>query len=134
MQKVIITILLTLVIGLSGVVYFLMSDRPPSSNELATLEDRVFHTDRIVISIQNRSHLQLSLAIETDSKRSRSELQSAYPLIENKLIHSLSSLERSEIQSEDGIDLIETTILASISPLLTTGEVRNVYVTGKVLQ
>lgn len=90
MQKVIMITLAALVIGLSGAVYYLLNDSSSTSNDLATLEDRVLHTEPMVISIQNRSHLQVSLAIETDSKKSKSELRNAYPLIENKMIHSLS--------------------------------------------
>ncbi|KHF39629.1 flagellar basal body-associated FliL family protein [Halalkalibacter okhensis] len=133
MQKILISILLVLVVGLSSIIYLQNKDHS-TNNDLATLEDRIFQTDNMIITIQNSSHLQLAVAIETDSKKSYSELENAYPLIENKMIHSLSSLERQEIQSEDGIERIEATIMASIGSLLTTGEVKNVYLTEKILQ
>jgi flagellar FliL protein len=132
MQKFTIAFLLFLVIGLSLVIFNLTKSE--TSNDSDQLVDRVFHTDKMIVTIQNRSHLQLSLAIETDSKKSKSELQKAYPLFENKMIHSLSTLDKQAIQSKEGIELIEATIMEGINPFLSTGEIKNVYVTEKVLQ
>lgn len=134
MQKLLIVILSTLVMALSFVVYGQSKSEAADTLDFRTLPDRVFHTDQLTVTIQQKAYIRMKFAVETDSKKTRAELEKAYPLIENKLIHYLSSLDKQTVQTINGIESIEAAIKKELSHFVATGEVMNVYVTEKIVQ
>ncbi|GAE26518.1 flagellar basal body-associated protein FliL [Halalkalibacter wakoensis JCM 9140] len=132
MRKMIVLLMLGTLVGAGVLAYLYFTDN--ETTELDSLQDRVLHTESVIVTLQDSSYLQMTISIETDSPATKQKLEEAYPLVENAMIHSLSVLEREEIQRENGVAMMESALLEEFQELLEEGEVKQVYVTEKVLQ
>lgn len=132
MRKMIVILLLGTLIGGGVLAYLYVTDNETS--ELDSLQNRVLHTEQVIVTLQDSSYLQMTVSIEVDSPDTKQRLEDSYPLIENAMIHSLSQFNRNGIQRENGVALMESALLEEFQQLLEEGEVKQVYVTEKVLQ
>jgi len=147
---IIVLLLLLLIIG-GLVAYFLLSggdEEAPPPQEQKKIEKKkkvsdlteigpIYPLDKFVVNLVSTNadrYLKCKIDLELDSQELQQEIDKKLPAIRDLIIQILSSKTVEEIQTSKGKEKLKEEIKRKINEILTTGEVRNVYLTEFVIQ
>jgi flagellar FliL protein len=148
---VIIVLLLILLIVGGLVAYFLLSgndEEQPQQQEPKKVEKKkkvenmteigpIYPLDQFIVNlVSNNSsrYLKCKIDLELDSPELQQEADKKLPAIRDLIIRILSSKTVEEIQTAKGKEKLKEEIKRKINELLSTGEIRHVYLTEFVIQ
>ena len=148
---VIIVLLLILLIVGGLVAYFLLSgnnEEQPQQQEQKKVEKKkkvknmteigpIYPLDQFIVNlVSNNSsrYLKCKIDLELDSPELQREADKKLPAIRDLIIRILSSKTVEEIQTAKGKEKLKEEIKRKINELLSTGEIRHVYLTEFVIQ
>ena len=149
---VIIVLLLILLIVGGLVAYFLLSsgdeEQPNQPQEKQKVEKKkkasdlteigpIYPLDQFIVNlVSNNSsrYLKCKIDLELDAPELQQEVDKKLPAIRDLIIRILSSKTVEEIQTAKGKEKLKEEIKRKINEILTTGEIRHVYLTEFVIQ
>jgi len=149
---VIVVLLLILLIVGGLVAYFLLSgndeDQTQQTNAPQKVEKKkkvsnlaeigpIYPLDQFIVNlVSNNSsrYLKCKIDLELDAPELQQELDKKLPAVRDLIIRILSSKTVEEIQTSKGKEKLKEEIKRKINEILTTGEIRHVYLTEFVIQ
>jgi flagellar FliL protein len=148
---VIIVLLLILLIVGGVVAYFLLSgnnEEQSQQQESQKVEKKkkvknmteigpIYPLDQFIVNlVSNNSsrYLKCKIDLELDSPELQQEADKKLPAIRDLIIRILSSKTVEEIQTAKGKEKLKEEIKRKINEILSTGEIRHVYLTEFVIQ
>ncbi|MDF2814133.1 MAG: flagellar basal body protein FliL [Paenibacillus sp.] len=84
----------------------------------------------ITTNLAGKDFVKISFAFELDSKKSKEEFEKLNTRIKAFIIQTLADLKAEDIRGSKGYDLISTSLLNKINPILTQGKLRQVDITN----
>ncbi|SDG98106.1 flagellar FliL protein [Alteribacillus persepolensis] len=93
-----------------------------------------WQTEEITTNLADNHYLRAQFQIHADSKKAREELEKRDFQVNNIIIHQLANMSSSDIDSEEGIQELETTVRSQINETMQTGDVIRVYTTKRIIQ
>jgi len=148
---IIVLLLLLLIVG-GLVAYFLLSgndeeqanqpQEPKKVEKKKKVSDLteigpIYPLDQFIVNlVSNNSsrYLKCKIDLELDSPELQQEVDKKLPAIRDLIIRILSSKTVEEIQTAKGKEKLKEEIKRKINEILTTGEIRHVYLTEFVIQ
>lgn len=132
-------IIIIAVLSLAGVVtlyaYFHIfnkdSNMEPSIDEIVEFS---LEFPEITTNLLDGGFVRVSFTFQTDSKKAKAELSKRDFQVKNVVIHILSSMKRSDLQSGEGKLKLENLVQMKINELLQEGKISKVYTTSFVIQ
>jgi flagellar protein FliL len=88
----------------------------------------------VTTNLASNDFIKISFKIETDSKKAKEELQKRDFQVRNIIIYELSEKKSEELQGKEGKMKLEETLKAKLNSLMQEGKIKNVYITGSLLQ
>ena len=133
--KILLITLLVVLIGLGGVLYYVVSaqkgDEPPTAEELAEMTIEV---PEITANLKDRTYVMCAVNITTDSKESKEELELLLYKVNDVLIKELADMTAEQLTGKKNIAKFQETIKKEASDILTEGKISEVYITKMVTQ
>ncbi|WP_127580624.1 flagellar basal body-associated FliL family protein [Paenibacillus koleovorans] len=84
----------------------------------------------ITTNLIGKDFVKISFAFELDSKKSKEEFEKLNTRVKAIIIQTLADLNAEQIRGSKGYDLISTSLLNKINPILTAGKLRQVDITS----
>lgn len=84
----------------------------------------------ITTNLTGKDFVKISFAFELDSKKSKEEFEKLSTRVKAIVIQTLADLNAEQIRGSKGYDLISTSLLNKINPILTQGKLRQVDITN----
>ena len=150
---ILIVVLLVLVLGIGGVVaYLMLSGNEPEDGTVVTQEKvekkrkhngdplavgPMYPLDKFTVNLlsdNGRRFLVVRMNLEEDSEELTPELDKKTPMIRDIIISILSSKTVEEITTAKGKEKLKEEIINEINKHLEDGQIRHVYFTEFVIQ
>jgi len=149
---IIIVVLLLLLLVIGGLVaYFLLSsnnddqaqqeepkkvEKKHKASDLADIGP-IYPLDQFIVNLVSSGasrYLKCKIDLELDSPDLQQEVDKKLPAVRDLIIRILSSKTVEEIQTAKGKEKLKEEIKRKINSILTTGEIKHVYLTEFVIQ
>ncbi|RSL33175.1 flagellar basal body-associated protein FliL [Salibacterium salarium] len=134
MLIIIISITLIGVVALVLFNYFSSSTEAGSDPTIDEIIENSWETEEITTNLNGGQLFRGRFRIHVDSDEGASELEKRDFQVNNIIIHELAGMSANDIQTQDGINELETTLRSDIDEILDNGEVIRVYTTERMIQ
>ncbi|RSL32849.1 flagellar basal body-associated protein FliL [Salibacterium salarium] len=134
MLIIIISITLIGVVALVLFNYFSSSSEAETEPTIDEIIENSWETEEITTNLNSDNLFRGRFRIHVDTADGAAELEKRDFQINNIIIHELAGMSASDIQSQDGIEELETTLRSDIDDILEDGEVIRVYTTERMIQ
>ncbi|MFK7695829.1 flagellar basal body-associated FliL family protein [Paenibacillus sp. HJGM_3] len=84
----------------------------------------------ITTNLTGKDFVKISFAFELDSKKSKEEFEKLSTRVKAIIIQTLADMSADQIRGSKGYDLISTSLINKINPILTAGKLRQVDITN----
>lgn len=88
----------------------------------------------ITTNLKSNNIVQISLKMETTDKKTKEELEKRDFQVRDIVISVLSNMEASELEGQNGMNILKEKTRNNVNKLLQNGEVKKVYITSFILQ
>ncbi|MDQ0161743.1 flagellar basal body-associated protein FliL [Aeribacillus alveayuensis] len=142
MNKKIITTLLIIITSISiigiAALYVIQQFAENSQEEkeptIDEVLERTVEVPEITTNLASNNIVQLTLKIETTNKKAKEELEKRDFQVRDIVIFVLSDIKASELEGQNGMNILKEKIKNRINGLLQNGEVKELYITSFILQ
>lgn len=132
----IILVTLTLIGGITLVLYFQFTKSTDQNNE-STIDEILalsVDTNEITTNLLTNDFIRVTFKIQVDNAKAKKELEKRDFQVRNIIIRELSGMRASDFSGSLGIENLENIIQIKINEYMQEGVVMKVYTTGFVLQ
>ncbi len=96
--------------------------------------ERTVEVPEITTNLASNNIVQLTLKIETTNKKAKKELEKRDFQVRDIVIFVLSDMKASELEGQNGMNILKEKIKNRINGLMQNGEVKEIYITSFILQ
>ncbi|KAB2337517.1 flagellar basal body-associated protein FliL [Cytobacillus depressus] len=89
---------------------------------------------QITTNLASNDFIRISFKIQTDSKKTKEELEKRDFQVKDIIIQELSEMKAEDIQGKDGQSQLKEDLKAKINQILHKGKIEKVYITENLLQ
>ena len=132
---IILLVAITLVGAIFIVVLKQLNDNARSGDpSIEEIVESSVDVPQVMTNLAGDDFIRISFMIQTDSKKSKKELEKRDFQTKDIIIQELSEMKADEIQGKDGQAKIKETIKSKLNELMRNGKVVEVYITESLLQ
>ncbi|MGX2959266.1 flagellar basal body-associated protein FliL [Peribacillus sp. JNUCC 23] len=132
---ILVAITLVGVASVAAIAYF-KNDHANVEKELSI--DEIIKTSvnvpEITTNLANGDFIRMTLTIQTDSKKAKTELEKRDFQVKNLLITELSELKSDMLRSKVGKEQFQESMKAKLNEIMQEGKIVQVYITSSILQ
>ncbi|MFB5660557.1 flagellar basal body-associated protein FliL [Alteribacillus sp. HJP-4] len=132
---VIILVSFTL-IGVVALVLFNYFETPEAGADpsIDKIIENSWQTEEITTNLNGDEIVRASFQIHTDTKSAKNELEKRDFQMNNLIIRHLAGLSAAELQSQKGIDEMESELRNKMNEMMDEGKIVRVYTTQRMIQ
>ncbi|MFC5712139.1 flagellar basal body-associated protein FliL [Thalassorhabdus alkalitolerans] len=93
-----------------------------------------WETEEITTNLSSNHFIRAQFRIHLDSKHTREEIKQRDFQVNNLIIRELANLKASDLQSKEGIEELEASLVEQLNEMVEDGKVVNVYTTQRMIQ
>ncbi|MFJ7976408.1 flagellar basal body-associated protein FliL [Peribacillus sp. NPDC096379] len=132
---ILVAITLVGVASVAAIAYF-KNDHANVEKELSI--DEIIKTSvnvpEITTNLANGDFIRMTLTIQTDSKKAKTELEKRDFQVKNLLITELSELKSDMLRSKVGKEQFQESMKTKLNEIMQEGKIVQVYITSSILQ
>ena len=131
----VLLIVITLV-GAVAIVMLLNANNQTGSGE-PTIDEVIEATvdlNEITTNLASNDFIRISFKFQTDSKKTKEELEKRNFQVNNLIILELSGLKAEDLQGKEGKLKLAETLKTKVNEIMQNGEIQEVYFTQFLLQ
>lgn len=133
----IILVAITLV-GVASVAAFAYFKNDHANVEKELSIDEIIKTSvnvpEITTNLANGDFIRMTLTIQTDSKKAKTELEKRDFQVKNLLITELAELKSDMLRSKVGKEQFQESMKTKLNEIMQEGKIVQVYITSSILQ
>ncbi|MDU7693009.1 MAG: flagellar basal body-associated FliL family protein [Helicobacter sp.] len=145
----IIGIIIALVIVIVLIILLLfrepnMQSEPKSADPITTKDASLVHIGPLysmpapfvinLISPTNKSYLKVSITLELSNPKLSPEIDQKIPILQSKIIETISSKSVEEVATEKGKERIKSELIERLNQVLIDGSIKNIFFTEFIVQ
>ncbi|WP_054635314.1 flagellar basal body-associated protein FliL [Thalassobacillus sp. C254] len=93
-----------------------------------------WETEEITTNLSSNHFIRAQFRIHLDAKHTREEIKQRDFQVNNLIIRELANLKASDLQSKEGIEELEASLVEQLNEMVEDGKVVNVYTTQRMIQ
>jgi len=133
MKKIILVVLIALALPIGGYFgYGFYQEKQVEAKAAKEIEEialKRFLTDTITTNLASNEFAVVQFAIELDKVEGREVLDNYAPEVRAAVISTMTSLERQELQGEQGLETLESRMKEAVQEIIPSEKVVRVMVT-----
>ncbi|MBN6887172.1 flagellar protein FliL [Cytobacillus horneckiae] len=136
-KKMVIGIIsIAIVIIAAAGVYFsgLLSNDASAEPTIDEVLESSVNIEQITANLASNDYIRISFTIQTDSKKSKEELEKRDFQVKNLIIQQLAEMDSEQLKGKDGQLNLQEELKTKINELMQTGKIEKVYITESILQ
>lgn len=98
------------------------------------INERTLQTKEFKTNLKDKKYILVKFAFQMDSVEAKEELTKRQIQLDSIIISVLASTESTQIEGEEGLKSLETSLLNRVNEIMVEGKVVRVYITDKILQ
>ncbi|UJF35351.1 flagellar basal body-associated FliL family protein [Paenibacillus hexagrammi] len=107
--------------------------KPPTAEEIKA--NTAFVKDILTNLSGGGNFIKLSLAFELENSKGKTEFDSLLDsAVKGTIVQTLADMTSEQVQGSKGNDLLTSTLMNKLNPMLHEGKIRQIWITDKVLQ
>lgn len=97
-------------------------------------ENTVIIKDVLTNLAANNRFIKASFAVEMENKKAKEEFEKLDFKMKAIIVQTLSDMTPEQVQGSKGFDNLTSVLMNKMNPLLSTGKIKQIWITDNVLQ
>jgi flagellar protein FliL len=134
-----IVLLIMAVLTIAAVaLFYYINHKTESASKPPSISDIVDHlsveTEEITTNLKDNKFIRIKFTMQVSNEDAKTELENRQFQVKNAILYLLSNMGEKDLEGQNGLKKLESTLQAKINALMESGDVVHVYTTEKIIQ